>query len=136
MTKATILSYLNSPWRDFVFCRCARASANMNAPIAPDFNFSELGIGGLDNEFQTIFRRAFASRVLPLEIFREFGVRHVKGTRHGHCSALARIRPMADHGVPIPRPFLWHRCPSVRPAWYGQDADGSADRPDAAGARA
>ena len=52
----------------------------MNAPIAPDFNFAELGIGGLDNEFQTIFRRAFASRVLPIEIFREFGVRHVKGT--------------------------------------------------------
>ena len=53
--------------------------ANMNAPIAPDFNFAELGIGGLDDEFQTIFRRAFASRVLPMEIFKEFGVRHVKG---------------------------------------------------------
>lgn len=30
-----------------------------------DFNFQKLGIGGLDAEFDDIFRRAFASRVFP-----------------------------------------------------------------------
>lgn len=28
-----------------------------------NFNFEELGIGGLDQEFKTIFRRVFTSRI-------------------------------------------------------------------------
>lgn len=38
-----------------------------------------LGIGGLDNELTNIFRRAFASRRLPLSIIDKFGIKHVKG---------------------------------------------------------
>lgn len=38
-----------------------------------------MGIGGLDNEFNTIFRRAFASRVFPLEIIQQLGIKHVRG---------------------------------------------------------
>ena len=30
-----------------------------------DFSFSKLGIGGLDRQFEDIFRRAFSSRVFP-----------------------------------------------------------------------
>eukprot|EP00397_Hematodinium_sp_SG-2012_P017093 GEMP01017465.1.p1 GENE.GEMP01017465.1~~GEMP01017465.1.p1 ORF type:complete len:725 (+),score=152.88 GEMP01017465.1:42-2216(+) len=45
----------------------------------PDFNFSELGIGGLDKEFGDIFRRAFASRVFPPHIVRNLGINHVRG---------------------------------------------------------
>jgi vesicle-fusing ATPase len=33
-----------------------------------DINFQKLGIGGLDDEFKDIFRRAFASRVFPPHI--------------------------------------------------------------------
>ncbi|CAF4400191.1 unnamed protein product, partial [Adineta steineri] len=36
--------------------------------INPEFNFNAMGIGGLDTEFNAIFRRAFASRVFPPEI--------------------------------------------------------------------
>ncbi len=36
--------------------------------INPDFDFKTMGIGGLDAEFNAIFRRAFASRVLPPEV--------------------------------------------------------------------
>eukprot|EP00915_Cephaloidophora_sp_WS-2016_P003363 GHVH01004503.1.p1 GENE.GHVH01004503.1~~GHVH01004503.1.p1 ORF type:complete len:741 (+),score=102.44 GHVH01004503.1:58-2280(+) len=43
------------------------------------FNFESLGIGGLDAEFQDIFRRAFASRVHPPHILEELGITHVKG---------------------------------------------------------
>lgn len=32
-----------------------------------------MGIGGLDNEFNAIFRRAFASRVFPPEIIEQLG---------------------------------------------------------------
>jgi vesicle-fusing ATPase len=38
-----------------------------------------MGIGGLDAEFSTIFRRAFASRVFPPAIVEKLGISHVKG---------------------------------------------------------
>lgn len=41
--------------------------------INPDFDFNKMGIGGLDNEFNAIFRRAFASRVFPPEIIEQLG---------------------------------------------------------------
>ncbi|CAL1600014.1 unnamed protein product [Knipowitschia caucasica] len=47
--------------------------------ISPDWNFEEMGIGGLDKEFSAIFRRAFASRVFPPEIVEQMGGKHVKG---------------------------------------------------------
>lgn len=37
-----------------------------NSIIQPGFKFEDMGIGGLDSEFSTIFRRAFASRIFPL----------------------------------------------------------------------
>ena len=38
-----------------------------------------MGIGGLDNEFNDIFRRAFASRVFPPALVEKLGIQHVKG---------------------------------------------------------
>lgn len=40
-----------------------------------------MGIGGLSNEFNAIFRRAFASRVFPPEIVEQLGCKHVKGLK-------------------------------------------------------
>lgn len=42
-------------------------------------NFESLGIGGLDKQFEAIFRRAFASRVFPPSITQRLGIKHVKG---------------------------------------------------------
>ncbi|KAJ1565411.1 transport between ER and Golgi ATPase protein, partial [Nowakowskiella sp. JEL0078] len=36
--------------------------------VQPNFKFEDMGIGGLDNEFSAIFRRAFASRIFPPSI--------------------------------------------------------------------
>lgn len=47
--------------------------------INPDWNFQRMGIGGLDKEFNAIFRRAFASRVFPAEVIEQLGCKHVKG---------------------------------------------------------
>jgi len=44
-----------------------------------DFEFEKLGIGGLDDEFSQIFRRAFASRVYPPSVIAQLGISHVKG---------------------------------------------------------
>ena len=46
---------------------------------ARDVNFEKLGIGGLDQQFEQIFRRAFASRVLPPSVIERLGIHHVKG---------------------------------------------------------
>ncbi|KAK6197338.1 cytoplasmic protein [Scheffersomyces amazonensis] len=47
--------------------------------INPDFKLEDLGIGGLDNEFKDIFRRAFNSRILPPEIAEKLEIKHCKG---------------------------------------------------------
>lgn len=47
--------------------------------INPDWDFNRMGIGGLDREFNAIFRRAFASRVFPPEIVQQLGLKHVRG---------------------------------------------------------
>ena len=43
------------------------------------FNFEEMGIGGLDQEFADIFRVAFASRRYPANYLAQFNITHVKG---------------------------------------------------------
>lgn len=47
--------------------------------INPDWDFQKMGIGGLDKEFNAIFRRAFASRVFPPEVVEQLGLKHVRG---------------------------------------------------------
>lgn len=44
-----------------------------------DFDFEKLGIGGLDAEFNQIFRRAFASRLWPPSVIKQMGINHVRG---------------------------------------------------------
>lgn len=53
--------------------------APTQAIIAPNFKFEDMGIGGLDTEFQAIFRRAFASRVFPPGLVEKLGINHAKG---------------------------------------------------------
>jgi len=45
----------------------------------PDWDPETMGIGGLDQQFTTIFRRAFASRLYPPDVIKSLGVKHVKG---------------------------------------------------------
>ena len=44
-----------------------------------NMSFQELGIGGLDEQFAKIFRRAFNSRRYPQNIIEKYGVKHCKG---------------------------------------------------------
>jgi vesicle-fusing ATPase len=37
-----------------------------------------MGIGGLGHQFETMFRRAFASRIFP-GLVKELGINHVRG---------------------------------------------------------
>ncbi|XP_047194351.1 vesicle-fusing ATPase isoform X2 [Hippoglossus stenolepis] len=57
----------------------AKTRESRQSIISPDWNFEKMGIGGLDKEFSDIFRRAFASRVFPIDIVEQMGCKHVKG---------------------------------------------------------
>lgn len=43
------------------------------------FDFDNLGIGGLDEEFKEIFRRAFATRLFPAKTIEAMGINYVRG---------------------------------------------------------
>ena len=55
------------------------SSGQTNNIFNGDFDFEKLGIGGLDAEFNQIFRRAFASRIWPSKVIKEMGITHVRG---------------------------------------------------------
>jgi vesicle-fusing ATPase len=55
------------------------SSGGANNIFLKDFDFVKLGIGGLDAEFNEIFRRAFASRIWPAHIIKQMGINHVRG---------------------------------------------------------
>lgn len=44
-----------------------------------DFNFEEIGIGGLNDELANILRRALSSRAIKPSIIEKLGIQHVKG---------------------------------------------------------
>jgi vesicle-fusing ATPase len=52
---------------------------NLHEIYANDLDFNKLNIGGFNNELNTIFRRAFASRCLPSKIRNKLGIKHTKG---------------------------------------------------------
>ena len=45
----------------------------------PKFDFQSMGIGGLDDEFRHIFRRAFATRFYSPKFMNKLGIQHIKG---------------------------------------------------------
>ena len=55
------------------------SAINANLFKTKEFSFEKLGIGGLDAQFENIFRRAFSSRVFPQSVVQRLGIQHVKG---------------------------------------------------------
>ncbi|KAI9727297.1 MAG: transport between ER and Golgi ATPase protein [Chrysothrix sp. TS-e1954] len=65
--------------RSTINLRASNRRPAANAIVQPDFKFETMGIGGLDREFSTIFRRAFASRIFPPGLVEQMNIQHVKG---------------------------------------------------------
>ncbi|KAH9943139.1 vesicular-fusion protein SEC18 [Epithele typhae] len=74
-TDVTFMKDPSSP----IKIKSSAKKAPPNAILAPNFKFEDMGIGGLDSEFSSIFRRAFASRVFPPALVEKLGISHVKG---------------------------------------------------------
>ncbi|KAK7696285.1 hypothetical protein QCA50_000939 [Cerrena zonata] len=78
LMEKTDVTILKSP-DSAIKIKSSAKKAPSNAILAPNFKFEDMGIGGLDSEFATIFRRAFASRVFPPALVEKLGIQHVKG---------------------------------------------------------
>ena len=76
--EKTEVTFLKDPISKIKIKSSAKKAAP-NAILAPNFKFEDMGIGGLDDEFSAIFRRAFASRVFPPGLVEKLGIHHVKG---------------------------------------------------------
>ncbi|KAI6182666.1 Vesicle-fusing ATPase [Aphelenchoides bicaudatus] len=61
------------------FIGSSKGKPTFRTLINPEWDFEKMGIGGLDKEFSTIFRRAFASRLYPPEYIEQLAMKHVRG---------------------------------------------------------
>jgi vesicle-fusing ATPase len=78
LTKHTQIDFFKDARTDIKLKSSTRRPA-ANSIIQPGFKFEDMGIGGLDNEFSAIFRRAFASRIFPPGLVEKLGIQHVRG---------------------------------------------------------
>ncbi|KAF1942514.1 vesicle-fusing ATPase [Clathrospora elynae] len=78
LTKHTQIDFFKDARTDIKLKQSNRRAA-ANSIIQPGFKFEDLGIGGLDTEFSSIFRRAFASRIFPPGQIEKLGIMHVRG---------------------------------------------------------
>jgi vesicle-fusing ATPase len=75
--KGTIINFTKS--KEAPIRLTNQSNGGTRTVFKPDFDFSKLGIGGLDKEFNDIFRRAFASRLFPTDVIQKLGIKHVRG---------------------------------------------------------
>eukprot|EP00494_Astrolonche_serrata_P024992 UN25252 len=73
--KTEIVLYPNSANRKLTW----KEPKQRSFKIGPGFDGEKMGIGGLDKQFDQIFRRAFASRLLKSSMVEKLGIKHVKG---------------------------------------------------------
>ncbi|KAF2876524.1 vesicle-fusing ATPase [Massariosphaeria phaeospora] len=78
LTRHTQIDFFKDARTDIKLKASNRRPA-ANSIVQPGFKFEDMGIGGLDNEFSAIFRRAFASRIFPPGLVDKLGIQHVRG---------------------------------------------------------
>ena len=84
-SRGQILATTSIQWKKqqgaqtpIVFTGQTAANARNDSLFKKDFDFQNMGIGGLNAQFQTMFRRAFASRIFP-GLVKQLGINHVRG---------------------------------------------------------
>jgi len=75
----TALVFAAAPGAHLAFPGQARGGVPPSLFKGSEVSFAKLGIGGLDAQFEQIFRRAFASRVFPPAVIERLGIHHVRG---------------------------------------------------------
>jgi vesicle-fusing ATPase len=80
LLQITTLSYQKqsgSP-SNIVFTGTSAVAMRNDSLFRSDFDFGKMGIGGLNEQFQTMFRRAFGSRLFP-GLVKQLGINHIRG---------------------------------------------------------
>lgn len=80
LLQITTLSYqkqTGSP-SNIVFTGSSAVAMRNDSLFRSDFDFGKMGIGGLNEQFQTMFRRAFGSRLFP-GLVKQLGINHIRG---------------------------------------------------------
>lgn len=124
--EKTEVTFLKDPVSKVKIKSSAKKAAP-NAILAPNFKFEDMGIGGLDQEFSAIFRRAFASRVFPPGLVEKLGIQHVKGAWWLGDLPLCVLSDLGARYV---------RYPAAWTPWHWKDPSGKADWQDVECARA
>jgi vesicle-fusing ATPase len=85
LTHGQILQMTNLTWNkssgsvsNISFTGGSSVNQRNDSLFKKDFDFEKMGIGGLGTQFQTMFRRAFASRMFP-GLVKQLGINHVRG---------------------------------------------------------
>ncbi|KAB2568908.1 ATPase AAA-type VAT [Lasiodiplodia theobromae] len=78
LTRQTQVDFFKSAQSELKLKGSSRRPA-ANSIVQPGFKFEDMGIGGLDEEFSAIFRRAFASRIFPPGLVDKLGIQHIRG---------------------------------------------------------
>lgn len=85
LLQGQILQMTNLTWKkalgsqsNISFTGSSSSNNRNDSLFKKDFDFEKMGIGGLGTQFQTMFRRAFASRMFP-GLVKQLGINHVRG---------------------------------------------------------
>lgn len=74
-----IVKFFASPDSQVKLQSGLRTENSVNVMLQSSFKFEDMGIGGLGDEFSTLFRRVFSSRLVPSDMARQLGIQHVRG---------------------------------------------------------
>lgn len=77
ITNLTYQKQSNSQ-SNIVFTGASASMMRNDSLFKSDFDFGKMGIGGLNKQFQTMFRRAFGSRLFP-GLVKQLGINHIRG---------------------------------------------------------
>ena len=80
LLQITALTYQKqgSSQSNIVFTGEGATTMRNESLFRSDFDFAKMGIGGLNTQFQTMFRRAFGSRLFP-GLVKQLGINHIRG---------------------------------------------------------
>ena len=94
----------------------------------PDYDFEQIGIGGLDNELRTKFCRALSTWAIDKQLYEKLGIKHVKGVLlygppgTGKTLIARKIGSQITHKEP-----KIVNGPSIMSKWVGQSEQNIRD---------
>jgi len=79
ITDECTFSYISSAQYKPTLLNCGDDPSSSTNLFKTGLKLTDLGIGGLSDEFDIIFRQAFASRAVPKSLIQRMGIEHTKG---------------------------------------------------------